>query len=97
MYIYDFKSKKETIIKEYKEVPVDINKKRTLINIIVTNKNILLFSDYIKDKPWKSYIYEIPKYELLLSLTKEELINKEEDILINKEDMEIIIYNMKVL
>ena len=46
MYIYDFKSKKETIIKEYKEVPVDINKKRTLINIIVTNKNILLFSDY---------------------------------------------------
>lgn len=100
MYKYDFIKNDEIIVTEYIDIPTDIDDKRILVNILITDKNILLFQDITKNNPLKSYIYEIPQYELVISIDKnikkENYNNADNHTQINIENKKIIIYKINV-
>ena len=74
MYNYDFLKDKEHAINEKEQVLVSFGNKKLLVNIMLTDKNLLFFYDTEKDSPLKcSRISVVPQYEVLLKLSLDNL------------------------
>ena len=74
MYNYDFLKDKEHAINEKEQVLVSFGNQKLLVNIMLTDKNLLFFYDTEKDSPLKcSRISVVPQYEVLLKLSLDNL------------------------
>lgn len=74
MYNYDFLKDKEHAINEKEQVLVSFGNKKLLVNIMLTDKNLLFFYDTEKDLPLKcSKMCVVPQYEVLLKLSLDNL------------------------
>lgn len=74
MYNYDFLKDKEHAINEKEQVLVSFGNKKLLVNIMLTDKNLLFFYDTEKDSPLKcSKMCVVPQYEVLLKLSLDNL------------------------
>lgn len=74
MYNYDFLKDKEHAINEKEQVLVSFGNKKLLVNIMLTDKNLLFFYDTEKDSPLKcSRMSVVPHYEVLLKLSLDNL------------------------
>ena len=98
MYNYDFDNEK--IIKEFTNTKIDINGDRKVLDIILTDKNILIFRESTQDNVLKAaiFIHQIPKYDLLYSFTKNVKMTNAptmDDTTIHGED-EITLYNINL-
>ena len=97
-YDYNFNEYNESIKEEFFDMAVDIKNKRHLLNIIITDKNILFFYDANKNHPLRYKVFLPSEYELVLkiSFAEIELDNKptknDSQILVNNQI--IIIYNL---
>jgi hypothetical protein len=96
MYNYDFENEK--VLEEFVNMAVDVNKKRMVLDIIITNRNILMFRETTQDNVLSSvYVHHIPKYELLYLFDKDVEIKNEptpDDTTIQAKDETIVIYNL---
>lgn len=98
MYNYDFDKNEELIKDEYQDVAIDIEEERQMVNIIITDKNILIFYDITRTSPLRTRIYEIPQYELVLHISFNEAeihsapTTKDTQILIDNK--KVTIYNL---
>lgn len=74
MYNYDFLKDKEHAINEKEQVLVSFGNQKLLVNIMLTDKNLLFFYDTEKDSPLKcSRMSVVPQYEVLLKLSLDNL------------------------
>ena len=74
MYNDDFLKDKEHAINEKEQVWVSFGNKKLLVNIMLTDKNLLFFYDTEKDSPLKcSRMSVAPQYEVLLKLSLDNL------------------------
>lgn len=74
MYNYDFLKDKEHAINEKEQVLVSFGNQKLLVNIMLTDKNLLFFYDTEKDSPLKcSKMSVVPQYEVLLKLSLDNL------------------------
>lgn len=93
MYNYDFT--KETIKEEYIDKLVSINDKEILVNIIITDKNLLFFYNYDNDFVTKKAqgILLTTNYELIFQeeLNSLNYVCDEDNTYINND--EVIIYD----
>ena len=94
MYRYEFID--ENVVYEIKDCFVEINKIEFFMNILITNKNILMFQNINKNNVLLSSGIRLPEEnELLLSLDfnkiNYEVINNNTNILLDEK--QIIIYN----
>lgn len=93
MYNYDFK--KEKVIYEKHNVFAEINNKELFVNIVVTDKNLLLFynteSDFVTMK--SRGIFVTPSYELLFKLDLENISYEVGDHNTYINNDEIILYD----
>jgi len=101
-YDYDFEKNNEIIIGNFHDIPIDINGKRSLVNVVLTNRNLLFFYDTTKDSPLRApMIYEIANHELIckVSINKAKFNNKptESDTQIIINEKSIIIYNLDLI
>ncbi len=97
MYEYDFN--KENIVSEYKEITIKCDNTYYLVNILFTDKNILLFYDVNKNNVLKSRnVRVVEKFVLVL---KQELNNinyklQENNTILFVNENEVIIYNFNI-
>ena len=97
MYEYDFN--KENIVSEYKEITIKCDNTYYLVNILFTDKNILLFYDVNKNNVLKSRnVQVVEKFVLVL---KQELNNinyklQENNTILFLNENEVIIYNFNI-
>lgn len=93
MYNYDFKN--ESIKLEKHNVFAEINSKELFVNILVTDKNLLLFynteSDFVTQK--SRGVFVTSSYELLIKLDLENISYEEEDNNTYINNDEIILYD----
>lgn len=69
MYNYDFIKKEEKVLFEKTNCYVEIDDYSYNLNVLVTNKNILLFYNSLKNSALKaSGIEEVPQYYLELAI-----------------------------
>ena len=74
MYNNDFLKDNDHAINEKEQVLVSFGNKKLLVNIMLTDKNLLFFYDTEKDSPLKcSRISVVPQYEVLLKLSLDNL------------------------
>lgn len=97
MYEYDFN--KENIVSEYKEITIKCDNTYYLVNILFTDKNILLFYDVNKNNVLKSRnVQVVEKFVLVL---KQELNNinyklQENNTILFVKENEVIIYSFNI-
>ena len=97
MYEYDFN--KENIVSEYKEITIKCDNNYYLVNILFTDKNMLLFYDVNKNNVLKSRnVQVVEKFALVL---KQELNNinyklQENNTILFVKENEVIIYNFNI-
>ena len=97
MYEYDFN--KENIVSEYKEITIKCDNTYYLVNILFTDKNMLLFYDVNKNNVLKSRnVQVVEKFALVL---KQELNNinyklQENNTILFVKENEVIIYNFNI-
>lgn len=97
MYNYDFS--KEKVIFEKLNTLVEISGRSYCYNILITNKNILLFVNVNKNNSLISRGVQLPsENELVKTIPLDKLKYKciEEDTIINVSNDEIIIYNINI-
>lgn len=93
IYNYDFSDEK--VVFESRNNFIEFAKKEMFLNILITNKNILLFRDIKKDSPLSGReMYIMPQYELfeLIPLNKLNYEVIHNNTIINNG--EVIIYNV---
>lgn len=74
MYNYDFLKDKEHAINEKEQVLVSFGNKKLLVNIMLTDKNLLFFYDTEKDSSLKSSrMSVVSQYEIFLKLSLDNL------------------------
>lgn len=74
MYNYDFLKDNEHAINEKEQVLVSFGSRKLLVNIMLTDKNLLFFFDTEKDSPLKcSRMNVVPQYEVILKLSLDNL------------------------
>lgn len=74
MYNYDFLKDNEHAINENEQVLVSFGSRKLLVNIMLTDKNLLFFFDTEKDSPLKcSRMNVVPQYEVILKLSLDNL------------------------
>lgn len=92
MYNYDFKENDEHIITESIHKTIEVNQKKMLVSVVVTNKNLLLFKNINEKNVLNSRGMSMPEeYELIFKLPIKQIEYKIED---NKT---IISYNENLL
>jgi len=95
LYNYNFKS--EPVNFEYNDYLVKIGDKEVILNILVTNKNILLFYNQERDfAVLKSKgVFVTPTYELVMSIDLNELryVVEDDNTIINDN---IIIFKLNL-
>ena len=94
MYNYDFKNKK--IVLELVNVLVSIDDKDLILNIIITNHDLLLFKNIKLNTVISGRgIYEMPEYELVFNAKLNDIKFKIDDLntLIKYGDKEVILFN----
>jgi len=101
-YDYDFDEENEIILEELPNMPVDFNKQRKLVNIVITDENVLFFYDIKKDGPLRAnLIQEQPIFELVdkVNIKSAEFINipTDDDTTIYLKEKEITVYNLNLI
>ena len=82
MYNYTFKENNEHVLNEAADVNIKFEKRNMLVNILLTNKNVLVFYDTERDNALKTRGMQVmPEFEVLF---KVDLSNM--DYTINDED-----------
>ena len=99
MYNYPFRDNEEYAISEKETINCKVSNKNILVNVLLTNKNILIFYDSDRDNPIKSSgIQTMPEYEVLfkIPLNNMDYTIISEDTLLNIEGDSIILYNFNI-
>ena len=95
MYNYDFND--EFVLYEFNDYLVSVKDKELYLNILITNKNLLLFYDNSKDfiVQKSQGVFVNPNYDLILKLNLNNINHKvvDENSIINDN---IIIYNFDI-
>ena len=69
MYNYPFKDNNEHVLNEATNINIKCLNKQMLVNILLTNKNVLIFYDTERDSALKTSTAQIyPQYEVMLSI-----------------------------
>ena len=96
MYNYTFKENDEHVLNE----AADVNIRNMLVNILLTNKNVLVFYDTERDNPMKSGEMQImPQFEVIFKIDLSNMNYKieDEDTIININNNKIfILYNFNL-
>ncbi len=99
MYNYDFKKENESILKEIININTKIGNKYYITNLILTEKNLLIFYD-MKNEDYKLGvgINPFPNFYLLFSIPLKDLNYeiKENDTYIKTNNQEINFYDLKL-
>ena len=99
MYNYDFLKENEQTIFEQRLVYVEISDKTYEESIIITDKNILLFSNLNKNNVLTGQAMVLPsEYVLDLKIPKKEMKFKiqDNDTFIEYKDIKLIIYDLDI-
>lgn len=91
--MYDYNFNNEKVIKEAVNVNLKFQERYFLANILLTNKNLLIFIDANQDSPLKgSAVNVTPEYVLFakFDLNNLDYTKDKEEIIINKN---LILYN----
>ncbi len=97
MYNYPFRDNKEYAISEKSSVNCMFDNKSILVNILLTNKNILIFND--SDNPIKeSKIKNLSEYKVLFKVPLDNMNYKvnDKDTLLNINDSIVTLYNFNI-
>lgn len=98
MYNYPFKKEEEFVINEAADINCKFDEKKLFVNILLTNKNILVFYNTDKYNPLKSTgIQTMPEYELLfkVALNNMDYKIKNPDTLLYINNT-VILYNFNI-
>ncbi len=99
MYNYPFRDNEEYVISEETDVNCQSCESNILVNILLTNKNILIFKDTDKDNPLKSQgIQTMPEYEVCfkIALNNMNYTINEKDTILNVNNNFITLYNFNI-
>lgn len=99
MYNYPFRDNEEYAISEGASVNCKAGNKNIIVNVLLTNKNILIFYDSDKNNPIKSSgIQTMPEYEVLFKVPLDNMNYKvsEEDTLLNIDGSDVTLYNFNI-
>ena len=99
MYNYPFRDNEEYAISEGASVNCKAGNKNIIVNVLLTNKNILIFYDSDKNNLVKSSgIQTMPEYEVLFKVPLDNMNYKvsEEDTLLNIDGSDVTLYNFNI-
>lgn len=99
MYNYAFKGNGEQVLSEAADVIIRFSCKNILVNILLTNKNILVFYDSDRSNILKSRGIQImPQYEILFKVDLSNMDYKivNDDTILNINNNSIIFYNFNI-
>ena len=92
MYNYAFKENDENVLNEAADVNIKFDKRNMLVNILLTNKNVLVFYDTERDSALKTGGMQVmPEFEILF---KVDLSNM--DYTLNVENTFVTMYNFNI-
>lgn len=97
MYNYNFNKNNEKIQNEIPNVEIQLNKCYYLTNIVITNKNLLVFYDMNRDNPLKSQgVQVLPDMNAIISIPKNKLEKRSDNInsYIKYDNSEVILYGI---
>ncbi len=100
MYNYPFKENEEYVISEHTDVISKLNCREFIVNILLTNKNILIFYSANKDNLIKNYKeHTFPEYEIIykikLNNMNYKIDNKNTILIINGNKLTLYNFNIK--
>lgn len=99
MYNYAFKENDEHVLNEAADVNIKFDKKNMLVNILLTNKNVLVFYDTERDSALKTGGMQVmPEFEILfkVGLDNMDYIIKDEDTILNMNGGSVTMYNFNI-
>lgn len=99
MYNYTFKENDENVLNEAADVNFKFTNRNMLVNILLTNKNVLVFYDTERDNPMKSGEMQImPQFEVLFKIDLSNMNYKieDEDTIININNNKVTLYNFNL-
>lgn len=99
MYNYDFTNNKEKIKDEITNVEICFNNAYYLTNIVITNKNLLIFYDMNRDNVLKARgVQVLPDMNAIIRIPKKELKTRYDDInsYIKYQNSEVILYGINL-
>lgn len=99
MYNYPFKDNNEHVLNEATNINIKCLDKQMLVNILLTNKNVLIFYDTERDSALKTSTAQIyPQYEVMLSIDLNNMDYKivDNDSIINIDNKNVILYNFNL-
>ena len=92
MYNYAFKENDEYVLNEAADVNIKFDKRNMLVNILLTNKNVLVFYDTERDSALKTGGMQVmPEFEILFKVGLDNM-----DYIIKDEDTIFSIYNLHI-
>lgn len=99
MYNYPFRDNEEYVLSEFADVNCQADGSNMLVNILLTNKNILIFKDTDRDNPLKSGgIQTMPEFDVCFKIPLDNMnytIN-EEDTILNIDNDVVTLYNFNI-
>ena len=99
MYNYTFKENDEHVLNEATNINIKCLDKQMLVNILLTNKNVLIFYDTERDKAMKAGGMQfIPQFEILfkIDLGNMDYNIEDEDTIINIDNNVVNLYNFNL-
>lgn len=93
MYNYDFEN--ELVVFEKADCLISFNNKELISNILVTDKNILIFKNDVNPILKGREIHELPVYELIFKFDLNDIIYEvdEDNTIVKIAKSELILFN----
>ena len=99
MYNYTFKENNEHVLNEAADVNIKIEKRNMLVNILLTNKNVLVFYDTERDNALKTRGMQVmPEFEVLfkVDLSNMDYTINDEDTILHMNGGSVTMYNFNI-
>lgn len=99
MYNYAFKENDEHVLNEAADINIKFDKRNMLVNILLTNKNVLVFYDTERDSAFKTGGMQVmPEFEVLfkVDLGNMDYTINGEDTVLNVENTFVTMYNFNI-
>lgn len=99
MYNYTFKENNEHVLNEAADVNIKFEKRNMLVNILLTNKNILVFYDTERDSALKTRGMQVmPEFEVLfkVDLSNMDYTINDEDTILHMNGGSVTMYNFNI-
>lgn len=99
MYNYTFKENNEHVLNEAADVNIKFEKRNMLVNILLTNKNVLVFYDTERDNALKTRGMQVmPEFEVLfkVDLSNMDYTINDEDTILHMNSGSVTMYNFNI-